>query len=271
LLEGDYYMSDVLVELKGRVAIVTLNNEATYNALHTAMINELRAVIAELERDPKVRALVLTGAGRGFCSGASLAGDSNITASASDGNGSIADRIKEGLNPLLTQMRSTKLPILVAVNGAVAGAGVGLALAGDIVLAARSAKFILSFIRIAASMDAGTSLVVQRLVGPARARALAMLGEAISADCAESWGLIWKAIDNNQLMEVAMTLAEQVAASSPLAIGRIKRQIEEAWATSFSETIEAEAEMQRLAFMSEDIREGVAAFREKRNPVFTGR
>jgi 2-(1,2-epoxy-1,2-dihydrophenyl)acetyl-CoA isomerase len=256
----------VLVERRGAIALVTLNNPAQYNALAGSMVAELKDTFAALEADAAVRAVLLTGAGRGFCSGANLSGDS-LLGSASE----IGARIKGNLNPLIVSMRSSRLPIVVAVNGPAAGAGVGLALAGDIVLAARSAKFVLSFVRLAAVLDAGCSVSVQRRVGAARARGLALLSESLDAETAERWGLIWGLCEDEELLDRALELAQQLAGRSPLAIAAIKAQLESGWSADLHAALEDEARQQAQAFLSEDLREGVRAFQEKRPANFTGR
>ena len=172
-------MALVLSERRGAVAILTLNNPAQYNAITEPLLADLRAACDAAQDDDGVRAIMLTGAGKGFCSGAQLGGDmfGRMTGNGDD----VASMITGALNPILEQMRRSPIPIVVGVNGAAAGAGVGLALAGDIVIAARSARFILSFSRLGAVLDGGTSVLLQRAIGAPRARALALLGEPISA------------------------------------------------------------------------------------------
>jgi enoyl-CoA hydratase/carnithine racemase len=160
---------------------------------------------------------------------------------------------------------------VVAVNGAAAGAGVGIALAGDIVIAARSARFILSFVRLGAALDGGTSLFLQRSIGVARARALALLGEPLSAETAEQWGLIWKTVDDGELLDAALGVAQKLAAGPPISIGLIKSQMEAAWNSPLAATLDGEAATQARAFVTEDLREGAAAFVQKRAPNFAGR
>lgn len=208
---------------------------------------------------------MITGAGKGFCSGAQFGGD---TFAAGD---SIASSMRGTLNPLVEKMRSLSIPIVVAVNGAAAGAGVGIALAGDIVIAARSARFILSFVRLGAALDGGTSLFLQRSIGVARARALALLGEPLAAETAEQWGLIWKVVEDERLLDEAMAVAQKLADGPPISLGLIKGQIESAWNSSLASTLDDEASQQARAFVTEDLREGAAAFVQKRPARFTGR
>ena len=168
-------------------------------------------------------------------------------------------------------MRASRKPVVTAVNGPAAGAGVGVALAGDMVFAARSARFILSFVRLGASLDGGTSLFLQRAIGVARARALALTGEPLSGERAAEWGLVWKCVDDEALMAEAMAAAQRLAAGPPLAMAAIKAQLEAAWTDDLAATLEREAVDQAEAFKTQDLREGATAFVEKRAPRFAGR
>jgi 2-(1,2-epoxy-1,2-dihydrophenyl)acetyl-CoA isomerase len=175
------------------------------------------------------------------------------------------------INPVIEKMRGSPKPIVVAVNGPAAGAGVGIALAGDIVIAARSARFVLSFVRLGAALDAGTSLLPQRSIGVARARALALLGQPLHAEKAEQWGLIWKMVEDAELLDEALAIAQGLAGGPPVSIGLIKNQIDTAWNSSLAATLDGEASSQTRAFQTADLREGAAAFVEKRPARFTGR
>jgi enoyl-CoA hydratase/carnithine racemase len=219
----------------------------------------------EVLGEPRARTVVLTGAGKGFCSGAQFGGD---TFGAGEG---IAERMRGSINPVIEKIRNLPIPVVVAMNGAAAGAGVGIALAGDIVIAARSARFILSFVRLGAALDGGTSLFLQRSIGVARARALALLGEPLAAETAAQWGLIWKAVDDADLLNEAMAVAQKLADGPPVSLGLIKGQIEAAWNSSLASTLDDEASSQARAFVTEDLREGAAAFVQKRPARFTGR
>ena len=258
-------MSMVLSERRGSIAILTLNNPERYNALGGSLLNDLSAALDEVLGEPRARAVMLTGAGKGFCSGAQFGGD---TFGAGDG---IAERMRGSINPVIEKIRNLPIPVVVAVNGAAAGAGVGIALAGDIVIAARSARFILSFVRLGAALDGGTSLFLQRSIGIARARALALLGEPLAAETAAQWGLIWKAVDDADLLNEAMAVAQKLAEGPPVSLGLIKGQIEAAWNASLASTLDDEASSQARAFVTEDLREGAAAFVQKRPARFTGR
>jgi 2-(1,2-epoxy-1,2-dihydrophenyl)acetyl-CoA isomerase len=258
-------MSMVSSERQGPVAILTLNNPEQYNALAGNLLAELGTALDVALEEPGIRAVVLTGAGKGFCSGAQLGG------TAFDAGEQVGETIRGTLNPLLERMRASQVPIVVAVNGPAAGAGVGIALTGDIVLAARSAYFLLSFVRLGAALDAGTSLFLQRSIGVTRARALALLGQPLAAETAEEWGLIWKVVDDEELLDAALAVARQLADGPPVGIGLIKRQIESAWSSSLASTLDDEASSQTRAFLTEDLREGAAAFMQKRPARFTGR
>jgi enoyl-CoA hydratase/carnithine racemase len=229
------------------------------------VLNDLNVSLDEVLGEPRARTVVLTGAGKGFCSGAQFGGD---TFGAGEG---IAERMRGSINPVIEKIRNLPIPVVVAMNGAAAGAGVGIALAGDIVIAARSARFILSFVRLGAALDGGTSLFLQRSIGVARARALALLGEPLAAETAAQWGLIWKAVDDADLLNEAMAVAQKLADGPPVSLGLIKGQIEAAWNSSLASTLDDEASSQARAFVTEDLREGAAAFVQKRPARFTGR
>lgn len=259
-------MSMVLSEKRGAVTILTLNNPAQYNALGGSLLGDLNQALDAALADPAVRAILLTGAGKGFCAGAQLGGGNTFEAGEQ-----IGDNMRRSINPLIEKIHGSPKPVVVAVNGAAAGAGVGIALAGDIVIAARSARFILSFIRLGAALDAGTSLFLQRSIGIARARALALTGQPLHAEQAEQWGLIWKMVEDAELMTEALAIAQGLADGPPVSIGLIKNQIERAWDASLASTLDDEALSQSRAFATADLREGAAAFVQKRPPRFTGR
>lgn len=258
-------MSMVLSERRGSIAILTLNNPERYNALGGSLLSDLNLALDEVLGEPRARAVVLTGAGKGFCSGAQFGGD---TFGAGEG---IAERMRGSINPVIEKIRNLPIPVVVAMNGAAAGAGVGIALAGDIVIAARSARFILSFVRLGAALDGGTSLFLQRSIGVARARALALLGEPLAAETAAQWGLIWQAVDDADLLNEAMAVAQRLADGPPVSLGLIKGQIEAAWSSSLASTLDDEASSQARAFVTEDLSEGAAAFVQKRPARFIGR
>jgi 2-(1,2-epoxy-1,2-dihydrophenyl)acetyl-CoA isomerase len=258
-------MAMVLNEREGAVALLTLINPAQYNALGAELMRDFQAALDQALADPAVRVILLTGAGKGFCSGAQFGGDTFGQGEA------IGARMRQSINPLIERLRQSPKPVVTAVNGAAAGAGVGVALAGDIVFAARSARFILSFARLGAALDGGTSLFLQRSLGAARARVLALTGDPLSADTAADWGLVWKCVDDAQLLDEARAMAQRLAEGPPLALAQIKQQLEQAWAGELGPTLDAEADAQSRAFVTQDLKEGATAFVEKRAPRFTGR
>jgi enoyl-CoA hydratase/carnithine racemase len=258
-------MPTVLTERRGAVAILRLNNPEELNAITWEMAREINRAFDDTLACDGVRAILLTGVGRGFCAGAQLSGD------LFQGGAKVGDEMRATISPLIAKMRASPVPIVVAVNGPAAGAGVGVALAGDIVFAARSARFVLSFAKLGAVLDGGTSLFLQRAIGVARARALALTGEPLAAATAADWGLIYKCVDDEALFDEAMLMAERLAAGPPLALAAIKGQLESAWTAPLEAALEEEAALQSQAFATDDLKEGAAAFREKRAPRFVGR
>ena len=254
----------VITERRGAIAVLTLDNPEKMNALGGSMLADLTAAFEAAEADAGVRAVMLTGAGRGFCGGAQL-GTATFEAGAE-----IGDWMRASINPLIEKVRASRLPVVVAVNGPAAGAGVGLALMGDVVIAARSARFVLSFVKLGAALDGGTTAFLQRAIGAPRTRALALLGEPLSAETAAAWGLVWKVVDDDALIGEALALAGRLADGPPAAIALIKAQLETAWSAGLAESLDAEASAQSKAFATDDLREGAAAFVEKRTPRFGG-
>lgn len=258
-------MTAALLERRDGVAVITLNNPEQYNALSFEVMRDLDKATAEAVADRDTRAILLTGAGKGFCSGAQFGGDVFATGA------SIGARMREHLHPIIERLRGCRVPVVAAVNGPAAGAGVGLALACDVVIAARSARFILSFAGLGAALDAGTSLFLQRSIGVARARALALTAEPLPAQTAADWGLIWRCVDDAALADEGMRLATQFAAGATISLGLIKAQLDAAWDAPLAQTLDREADMQSLAFVTEDLKEGARAFVERRPPAFQGR
>ncbi len=261
-------LNTILLEIAEGVATVTLNRPERLNAFTGAMHGELREALAGIRADASVRALLVTGAGRGFCAGQDLSERMMSPATARVDAG---DSLEKNYNPLLKTLRALPMPVVCAVNGVAAGAGCNLALACDIVIAARSASFLQAFARIGLIPDAGGTYTLPRLIGTARAMAAAMLAEQISAERAEQWGLIWKCVDDDKLSEQARALARHLATQATRALGLMKRAIYASAANTFEQQLDLERDLQREAANSEDFREGVTAFKEKRPAKFTGR
>lgn len=258
----------VLYRAEAGVATLTLNRPDSLNAFTADMHRELRQSLDRAKDDPAVRCLVLTGEGRGFCSGA------NLTNPSIDPAGSPPDlgvALETFFNPLVRAIRDLPKPIIAAVNGVAAGAGANIALACDLVLAARSASFIQAFCKIGLIPDAGGTWLLPRLVGRARAAGLSLLGDKLPAEQAERWGLIWKVVDDDKLMEEAAGLARHLATQPTTALGLTKQALMQAEHQSLDTQLDLERDLQRVAGYTDDFREGVAAFREKRPARFTGR
>ncbi|WP_151704914.1 2-(1,2-epoxy-1,2-dihydrophenyl)acetyl-CoA isomerase PaaG [Nitrincola alkalilacustris] len=258
----------ILLEIEQGVALLTLNRPGSLNSFNADMHAEMRSAISQIRKNPEVRALLITGAGRGFCAGQDLS-DRNVAPGAEVPD--LGESIEKRYNPLLRSLRDLPMPVICAVNGVAAGAGANIALACDITLAARSASFIQAFCKIGLIPDSGGTWSLPRLVGMARAKALAMMGDKISAEQAAAWGMIWQCVDDEQLMDEALKLARHLASQPTAGLALIKRALNASMNNSFDEQLDLERDLQRLAGRTEDYREGVAAFIEKRKPEFKGR
>ncbi|WP_354682724.1 enoyl-CoA hydratase-related protein [Cupriavidus necator] len=259
--------ASVLYHASEGVATLTLNRPDVLNAMNADLLRELREGVERAAADAAVRAVLLTGAGRGFCAGADLA------ARQSGGNG-LADSgamLRERYHPIILALRQMPKPVITAVNGVAAGAGMSLALAGDVVLAGRSASFLQAFSKIGLIPDAGSTYFLPRYAGEMRARALAILAEKIDAEEAHRIGLVWKVHADEALQEEAGKLARHLATMPTMAYGLIKEALNRSFDNDLPAQLEVEATLQSRASRSEDCREGVAAFVEKRAPKFTGR
>jgi len=258
----------VLVERDGAVARVVLNRPDRLNSFTVEMHRALRAALEEIAADDGVRAVLLTGAGRGFCAGQDLADRAVAPGAARPDLGA---SIEEWYNPLVRLLRTMPKPVVCAVNGVAAGAGANIALACDIVLAARSAAFVQAFAKIGLVPDSGGTWVLPRLIGEARAKGLALLAEPIKAEQAEAWGMIWKAVDDADLDREARALAARLAAAPTHGLALIKRALLASATNTLDAQLDLERDLQREAGTTPDYAEGVAAFVEKRTPRFTGR
>jgi len=251
----------ILVESFAGYRRITLNRPERLNALTVEMAAALHAALDEAEADKSCRALLLTGAGRGFCAGQDL--NEIVGAAPSD-----LTRLLEHYHPLILRLRALPIPVVCAVNGVAAGAGANLALACDIVLAARSASFVQAFARIGLIPDCGGTWFLPRLVGQARARALAMLAEPLPAATAAEWGLIWRMVEDQKLADEAQALAARLAAQASTALALIKRALDASGNNSLDRQLDLEGELQLEAGSSPDHAEGVRAFLEKRPAAF---
>ena len=261
----------LLFEQRDLVAQVTLNRPDKLNALNLRLIEDLRAAAAAIDRDSSVRAVLLTGAGRGFSSGADLMGDDLIENPNGTAGENVGRRLREHFNPMVAAWYDLKVPLVVAVNGVAAGAGMSLALVGDIVLAAQSATFLQSFApRLGLMPDLGSTFFLPRFVGTARAKGMTLLGEALSAAQAERWGLIWACVKDEVLLEQSAAVAHRLAAGPTQSYRRIKAVFNRDPAGTLQEQLAVEAILQAELGDTKDFAEGVAAFRGKRAPKFTG-
>jgi len=261
-------MASILVSRDAGVLSVTLNRPDKLNAFNPEMHQLLRDALEQALDDAGVRAVLLTGAGRGFCAGQDLS-ERNVSADAAPIDLSVS--LGSNYNPLVRRLRALPKPIVCAVNGVAAGAGANIALACDIVLAARSASFVQSFSQLGLVPDSGGTYFLPRLVGSARAMGLALLGERLSAKEAQSWGLIWKAVEDRRLMEEAAKIARTLAAGPTKGYGLIKKALHASAGNSLDAQLDLERDLQREAGFSEDYRKGVAAFLQKRKPGPSGK
>jgi len=248
----------------GAIARITLNRPDRLNSFTSAMHEELRDALASLDH---ARVVVLTGAGRGFCAGQDL----NDRAVAPGETVDLGDTVEQSWNPLIRTLTSLPQPVIASVNGVAAGAGANIALACDIVVAAKSAKFIQSFSAIGLIPDSGGTWVLPRLVGQARALGLALTGDPLPAEQAAEWGLIWKAVDDDALDAEVDAVANKLASLPPLGLAAIKEMVRSSWSHSLDEELTRQRDAMRRLGYTDDYREGITAFLEKRPATFTGR
>jgi 2-(1,2-epoxy-1,2-dihydrophenyl)acetyl-CoA isomerase len=258
----------VLVERTGGVTRLTLNRPDRLNAFNLEMHEALRDAFCRIEADDSCRAVILTGAGRGFCAGQDLAARKSAPGASPPDLGESLDK---NYNPLIRRIRALPKPVIVAVNGVAAGAGANLALNGDIVIAARSARFIQSFSKLGLVPDAGGTWLLPRLMGEARAKAAIMLGDPITAEQAETWGLLWKVADDDKLADESMAIATRLSEGPTLGYAAQKALVQAAATTSYDRQLDLERDAQRKLGLTPDYQEGVNAFLEKRAARFTGK
>jgi 2-(1,2-epoxy-1,2-dihydrophenyl)acetyl-CoA isomerase len=258
---------NILFEIKEGIAKLTLNRPDKLNSFTQAMHLEVRDAFDKLRADSSVRVLVLTGAGRGFCAGQDL---SDRAVAPGGEPVDLGESVEKYYAPLVMAIKDLPMPVICAVNGVAAGAGANIALACDIVLAAKSASFIEAFCKLGLIPDTGGTWHLPRLVGPARAMGLALLGEKLTADRAEQWGLIWKALPDDALMAETMAMAEHFACAPTKGLAFTKRALQLSHCNTLPQQLKLEAEMMRELGYSHDYREGVDAFIAKRTPHFKG-
>lgn len=260
----------ILVESHGGYRVVTLNRPDRLNALDRATHEVLMAALLDAEADPSCRALILTGAGRGFCAGADLSGRNQAPA-ADEPKRNAGNSIEETWNPLARKLHTLRMPVVAAVNGIAAGAGSSIALGCDIAIAARSAYFLQAFTRIGLVPDCGGTHFLPNLVGPARARGMVMLAEPLPAEKAHEWGLIWNVVDDDKLMEEAHRIATRLSQLPTQALLLSRQAMAAAVHNSLNAQLDLERDFQAMASRTADHAEGVRAFLEKRPAAFTGR
>jgi 2-(1,2-epoxy-1,2-dihydrophenyl)acetyl-CoA isomerase len=257
-------------EVAEGIARLTLNRPERLNSFNLTMHAEVKAALARVAEgaaDRSIRVLVLTGAGRGFCAGQDL---SDRAVAPGDAPPDLGESIEKHYGPLVLALRRLPIPVVCAVNGVAAGAGANITLACDIVIAARSASFIESFCKLGLLPDTGGTYFLPRLLGPARAAGLAMLGDKLSAEQAAAWGLIWKCVDDEQLATEVDALARQLAAAPTRGLAKTKLALQASGLNTLEAQLDLERDSMRELGRTADYREGVAAFMDKRAPKFTG-
>ena len=255
-------------QLDQGVAVITLNRPDVLNSFNRAMASELHNALADAADDDQVRAVLLTGAGRGFCAGQDLA---EVLPVEGQPKPVLGDTVRDTYNPIILGIRKLEKPVICAVNGVAAGAGANIAFACDLVLASNKASFVQSFCKLGLVPDSGGTFFLPRLVGLPRATAMAMLGDKVRAEEALAMGMIYKVCEPEALMDQAMELARHLATQPTRGLGLIKRAFNQSLANNLEDQLELERELQTLAGESYDYNEGVAAFMEKRKPEYKGK
>ncbi len=258
--------SSILVDVRTGYRVITLNRPQRLNSFTEDMHVALKQALDDAESDSTCRALMITGAGRGFCAGQDL----NDRLAKPGETIVLGGTLEQYYNPLIRRLRALPFPVVAAVNGIAAGAGANIALACDIVVASKSASFLQAFAKIGLVPDSGGTWFLPRLVGPARARGLALLADPLPAETAESWGLIWKCVPDGELIGAANELCMRFAVGPTYGLSLIKRALDAAETNDLATQLDLERDFQRSAGSSPDYKEGVSAFMEKRAPKFTG-
>lgn len=260
----------ILLGRDGPVVVMTLNDPAVYNAFGMKLRQDMTQAL-DLVDASDARCLLITGAGRAFCSGANLNDkDRPPRDRHAEARGEVKTDLEVWYNPTFQRLRSLDIPIVTAINGIAAGAGMSLALSGDIKIAARSASFLQAFARIGLVPDCGSSYILPRLIGQARAVEMSLLAEALPAETALQWGMVNRVVDDADLMTAAMEMGSRLA-NGPRSLGLIRKMYWDSLENSYAEQLQAESDAQKIAGLTEDFHEGVTAFREKRKAVFKGR
>jgi 2-(1,2-epoxy-1,2-dihydrophenyl)acetyl-CoA isomerase len=257
----------ILLDITASVARLTFNRPERLNSFNTQMHAEVREALGSVASGD-ARVLVITGAGRGFCAGQDL-GDRAVAPAGKAAD--LGESIEKNYKPLVLALRSLQMPVIAAVNGVAAGAGANIALACDLVIAARCASFVQAFSKLGLVPDSGGTWSLPRLVGNARAMGLALLGDKLPAEQAAEWGLIWRCVEDAELSVVVDGLATQLAAAPTRGLARTKQALYEGWGRTLEQQLDIERDYQRELGYTADYAEGVAAFTQKRPPQFTGR
>lgn len=259
----------ILYELDAGILTVTLNRPDKLNAANDTMLQELQEAFKQAKRDDNVRVVVLTGSGRGFCAGQDLASVQERMEAAAE-ELEYGEHLRETYNPLILRMRQLPKPIIAAVNGVAAGAGMSLVMACDLRIAVESASFLQAFVKVGLVPDSGSTWMLPRLLGTARAMDLMLTGRRISAQEALDWGMISRVVPDGELEETVGEMAAQFAHAPTRTIGYIKRSVTFAANSTLEDALEYEADMQELSGRTADHKEGLSAFLEKREPEYTG-